>query len=111
MYLNRDAILARPALPRESVEVPEWGGPVFVREMTGVERDRFEATHAKAPNDNFRARLAAATICDDAGKRLFSEADVAALGEASSVALDRIGEAALRLNKFGDKQAEAGAKN
>lgn len=111
MYLNRDAILAKPELPRVAVDVPEWGGTVFVREMTGVERDRFEAAHAKAPNDNFRARIAVATLCDDSGKRLFSEADVAALGEASSAALSRVLDAALMVNKFGDKAIEAEVKN
>ena len=44
VFLNREAILAAEDLPRELVEVPEWGGAVYVRALTGAERDQFEAS-------------------------------------------------------------------
>ncbi len=31
-------------LPRETVSVPEWGGEVLVRTMSGTDRDAFEAS-------------------------------------------------------------------
>ncbi len=40
--LSRDQILGASDLPTETVDVPEWGGQVIVRSMTGAERDRFE---------------------------------------------------------------------
>jgi len=39
MGLKAD-ILAADDLPRVAVEVPEWNTTVWVREMTGSERDR-----------------------------------------------------------------------
>ena len=43
MALDRDAILAQPVvLPRELVDVPEWGGDVWVRMLTASERDQLE---------------------------------------------------------------------
>ena len=41
--LTRDQILQANDLVTETVEVPEWGGSVFVKSLTGVERDQFEA--------------------------------------------------------------------
>ena len=42
-YLSADDILNADDLPREPVEVPEWGGTVLVQGMSGTDRDRFEA--------------------------------------------------------------------
>ena len=40
--LTKDQILKSDDLPSEEVSVPEWGGSVMVRSMTGYERDQFE---------------------------------------------------------------------
>jgi len=122
MLLTREQILQANDLPRERVPVPEWGGELFVRTMTGSERDAFESESVifeskgrTAPNmdalNQTRARLCARTICDEQGQRLFSDADVAALGAKSSAALDRVYEAASRLNKISTQDVEELAKN
>lgn len=111
MSLNRAAILAVSDLQTEIVDVPEWGGSVHVRTMSGSERDRFEAEHAKDPSKDFRARLAATTVCDESGNALFEAADVPSLGRKSCAALDRITEVAIRLNGFSKADQEALAKN
>ena len=41
--LTKDEILRADDLRLERVEVPEWGGEVVLRTMTGTERDAFEA--------------------------------------------------------------------
>ena len=41
--LNKAAILAAEDLKTETVAVPEWGGEVRVRTLTGTERDAFES--------------------------------------------------------------------
>lgn len=101
--LDREAILKADDRRREEVEVPEWGGSVFIGVLSGSERDVFETSILEANKSgrgysNIRARLAALTICDDNGERLFSEDDVEALGQKSSKALDRVFEAAQRIN-------------
>ena len=45
--LTRDEILGADDLKTESVKVPEWGGTVLVRELTGAERDEWEASVVK----------------------------------------------------------------
>ena len=105
--LNRDEILGVNDQKIEKVPVPEWGGTVYVRSLSGTERDAFEASMATLGPDgnqdklnlnNFRARLAAMSICDPDGKRLFSDQDADALGKKNVKALLRIYMTAARLS-------------
>lgn len=116
MLLTRDDILASPlSLPVERVPVPEWqpDGEVLVKTMTGAERDAFEQEVVAAGDrlDNIRARIAAHTCVDEQGKRLFSPDDIQALGRTSCVALDRVFDAARRLNKLSKQDVEELEKN
>ncbi len=47
--LTKDDILGADDLATEDVEVPEWGGCVRVRALTGTERDAFEAAMFRMP--------------------------------------------------------------
>lgn len=109
--LTRDQILSVKDRPIEEIEVPEWGGSVGIRTISGAERDRWEATFTKDPGANGRASLAALCIVGDDGERLFSAEDLAALGAKSGIALDRIFDECLRINKLRKADAEAAAKN
>jgi hypothetical protein len=112
MPLDRASILAiTPSLPREEVQVPEWGGTVFVKTMSGTERDRFETLLVENKRRNFRGTLAALTVCDEAGKRLFAESDAQALSEHAASALERIATVAIKLNKFTDNDVRELEKN
>jgi len=107
-YLSADDILGADDLPREPVAVPEWGGTVLVQGMTGTQRDSFEASMMNAKLDGvdrnkaldrYRARLAAACIVDENGKRLFQgDAVMKRLSEKSAQALTRVVEVASRLS-------------
>ncbi len=111
--LTRDQILAADDLPRELVEVPEWGGSVYVRTLTGTEADAqmAEVLDGRRDLQDYHAKMAAACICDDAGKRLFSDADVKVLGAKSVRALDRVVAAVNRINGLGKEDEEAVVKN
>lgn len=104
--LSREDILRAQDITVERVEVPEWGGYVLVRGMTGAERDAFEQSIVKQRGKgkvelnlhNIRAKLVAYCCVDEAGNRLFTEADIEALGRKSGAALNRIYEVAQRLS-------------
>ena len=103
--LSKAAILAAQDLSTEVVEVPEWGGSVMVRAMTGRQRDVFESVIYKVKGKdvqlniaNVRAELVSRTVVDEGGTLLFSPEDVAALGDKSASALDRIYAVAQRLS-------------
>ncbi|WP_119728335.1 hypothetical protein [Thermomonospora amylolytica] len=111
--LTKDQILAADDLTTEDVEVPEWGGTVRVRTLTGAERDRFEESMAQTRGKsvktnlaNLRARLVALCVVDEDGKRLFSDSEAAALGRKSAAALDRVFEAARKLNRMTEEDVE-----
>ena len=106
-YLSADQILSADDLKYEDVPVPEWGGTVRVRELTGTERDKFEGqfvgkdgTSVRAEGiEGFRARLAVASLVDGDGKPLFrSAAETKRLGEKSAAALQRVCDVAIRLS-------------
>jgi hypothetical protein len=118
--LTRDEILAVSDRATEVVDVPEWGGAVTVRALSGAERDHYEASMMKyraLPNgqvqveavdtDNIRARLASLTIVDDEGQRMFKESDLLALGDKSAAALNRVFSAAQRLSRLSNQDIEA----
>ncbi len=116
--LTRDGILSADDLPREMVEVPEWGGRLWVRSMTGLERDAYEASLLQggekdqaARMKNLRARLVALTAVNEKGERLFAETDVPALGAKSAKALNRVADASLRMNGIGAADVEELAGN
>ena len=104
--LNRDQIVAISDIKTEYIDVPEWGGTVALRELTGAERDAFEAQMVKTVNGkreadmaNLRAKLVAACLVDgQTGDRLFDDKTIHQLGNKSAVALDRLFRVAQRMN-------------
>ena len=116
--LTRDAILAAPDMLTEEVPVPEWGGTVLVRGLTGTERDAFEEEMitGKGKNRdvnlaNFRARLIVKSVVDKSGKRLFTQADMVALGGKSAAAIQRVFQVAMRLSGMSEEDVEELTKN
>jgi hypothetical protein len=117
-YLTKQQILDAQDLETKEVEVPEWGGTVLVKTMTGVERDAFESSVVKGKGKNttvnmanIRAKLVAASIVDQDGQRLFDDQDVQALGKKSAAALDRVFGVAQKLSKISQDDVEELAKN
>lgn len=113
MALSKEQILSADDCKRRTVAVPEWGGDVLVSTMTGTARDAWEQSllirkNGKTePNmENMRARLVAATLVDDEGKRLFTDDDVSALGKKSAAALERVCKVAQALNGIGEAELE-----
>ena len=111
-YLTRDEILEAEDLKRAEVPVPEWGGTLLVRGLTGKERDQYEESMIRwqsgnkigANMTNARARLVSMAAIDEEGKRLFSDRDVRALGEKSGKALDRVFDVVAALSGIGDAE-------
>jgi len=108
--LDRDAILEVDDINIELLDIPEWGGEVYVRGLTGIERDNYEAgliisrgKQQVVNLQNARAKLCALSLCDADGKPLFTPADVIRLGEKSASALSKVFETAQRLSGLSDE--------
>ena len=113
--LNREEILSKVSLKKETVLVEEWGGEVLVSEMSGASRDAWEqAIREKDANGGLvspRAKLVAHTVVDDNGERLFQDEDLKTIGKLSSSALERVCDVAMRLNGLGSEEITKSKKN
>ena len=105
--LSKEALLAAATavhLPTETVDIPELGGAVIVRGMTGTQRDAWERSliigrgkHRDVNTDNVRARLVARCLVNAAGERLLTDGEASALGNLRVDVLNRLYEVAQRL--------------
>jgi Fe2+ transport system protein B len=123
--LNRVELLQQDTLKIEKVELP-GKGTVYVREMTGKEKDVWEQSLMKQVQtgdkknpvqyetslEDFRAKLAVVTVCDEKGEIIFRPTDVVLLNKRMSASnLDRIVTVAQRLNRITEEDKEDILKN
>lgn len=107
----RQQILEANDRPVRPLHIPEWDCTVYIRTMSAGERDRYEAAQLANPYQDARARLAAETVTDAEGTKLFTPEDVAALSQKSCKALDRIFAVAFRQNGISKEDIEELKKN
>lgn len=114
MLLSREQIIGSDDRKTQDVAVPEWGGTVRVRALSGRERDAYEAGIVTLAGDgskrvsleNIRARLVSLSVVDDAGNRIFTDEDIVALGGKSASALERVFDVARKLSGLGEDDVE-----
>ena len=122
MGLSKDDILKASDLPVEELHIPQWGGIVYVKAMTGKERDAFEADSLERKENSttktseladLRARLAVVTLVDEDGRPMFdnTQESINLLSAKSASALDLIFDLASRLNGFSQADVEELAGN
>lgn len=122
--LGKEDLLKKADLTKEKVELSS--GHVFVREMTGKEKDIWERSMVKQkPSGNkntpfeyettledFRAKLAVVTVCDEEGNLIFSEKDVKKLNEFIKASdLEKIVNRAQKLNAISQEDKDEMVKN
>ena len=119
--LDRKKLLTKEDFKVEKVDLGD-GDFVYVRQMSGRERDRFEQSLIiEKPGskegfekalDDFRAKLAVVTVCDEKGNLLLQPKDAPTLSQSMSAAkLERIVNVAQRLNKISEEDKEQLVKN
>jgi hypothetical protein len=117
--LKKEDILAAQDLKTEVVNVPEWGGDVTVRAMSGTARDAWESSMVlvddegkRRPNvDNLKAKLVALCMVDETGQQMFTLDEVGHLAGKSALALDRVFQVAQRINGLGFAAEAEATKN
>ena len=118
MALTKEQIFACEDIKTLTVPVPEWGGEVIVRTLSGTERDAWEQSMVDSKKDGKRvsiemakARLCILSIVDEDGKRIFTNADAIALNSKSGAAIDRVYTASAKLSGITDDEVAEIAKN
>ncbi len=103
-------------LNSRQINIPEWGGVVFIREPTGYERGEYEILVSNASGDDeilkeIRGICAAKCITDSNGKRLFTDDQIDKLNETSANALDRVIDAYREIALLEEREITNAAKN
>lgn len=114
MALTKEQILAADDMGLLEVQVPEWGGSVFVRVMTVGERDSYEndwMVNKSNGVDNFRTKFLQRVLCDEEGELLFKADEIQTLAKKSARVMVRVWEAAMKHNALSDDDVEELAKN
>lgn len=109
MALSAEQILAADDMGLKRVEVPEWGGEVFLRVMSVGERDAYERQwigKKETGIENFRTRYLAGVLCDEKGKLLFSRDQIASLAEKSGAVMGRLFDEAMKHNKMTEEDVQ-----
>src|SRR5437868_7602200 len=104
MSLTLSEIIAAKDSQIEKVPVPEWGGDVFVRVLTGPEREEYDTLMLSKidgnkwkDNKGLKQLLLKYALCDEKGTRMVQDSDVAKLFGKSSTVLQRLFEKAQQI--------------
>ncbi|MEV2236704.1 hypothetical protein [Micromonospora sp. NPDC049891] len=107
--LSRDAILSAEDRTFGEVDVPEWGGTVRIRSITGKQRDSYEASLIQQRGNsrqmnmrNARAKLIVLCAVDEHGSPLFTENDINALGAKNAKPVERVFDACRKIAGLSD---------
>lgn len=118
--LNKQDILQARDVITEKLEVPEWGGAIYVRSISAAERGLIEEGAArfkesKGKNDTFArtftVKMVSMAVCDEHGQRLFDDKDIVLLQQKNAAVISRIAEVAQRLSGFSKQDLEELEKN
>ncbi len=108
-------ILNRDDVKIKKIDIPEWGGSVEIRSMTGEARDAYEESVFKRLDNgeyerdlsNARAKLIASCVYGSDGTRMFkSDAQIKALGNKSAIVLDRLFTECQNLNAISQQDMD-----
>ncbi len=108
MALSKAKILAAKDVKLSAaIPVPEWGGDVYIKTLSGTERDAFEDAYSESRMKQFRVRFLVLTLCDDSGERLFGDSDIDELGKKNSVVINSLFDAAWKHNALTNEAVES----
>jgi len=111
--LNIKQILSADDLESQTMTIPEWGGEVIIRTMTEADRSKIEASVIQQNGSNqsvnmerYKVKIVVASLVDEEGKRLFTQKSIDALRQKSARPINRIVNAAQKLNGISDDDVE-----
>ncbi|BBA99281.1 hypothetical protein RVR_5829 [Actinacidiphila reveromycinica] len=111
MTLSRQAIIDAPDAVIEKVPVPEWGDDLYIKALSGIERDDFEASvrrNGVMVFTNYRAKLLVRVLVNENGTRIFSDQDARALGKKNAKIISRLFDKASELSGMSDDEETEG---
>jgi len=107
--LTAEEILKAADMKAYPVEVPEWGGTVYIRVMTVGERDSHELEWLRSKErgvPNFRSKFLVKILSDAEGNRLFKDEQAPKLAEKNGDVCHRLFEIAMKKNAVTEQDVE-----
>lgn len=117
MSLTREDVLGADDLKREPVDAPEWGGTVWVQELSAADAMEYDVWIFENKEDRasimkgMNAMMVMLCACNEEGERLFSNTDLAEINSKAPEPVARIARAAFSINKMRDSDYEDEVKN
>jgi len=118
VMLTKEEILKVSDLQTREINIPEWGGSIVMKTMTGEERDTWEnripirSSDKKVDIKEMKVRLLILCIRDPKDMTfMFTEKDVVSLNSKNSSVIDRLWQVASEMNGIGGKELEEIRKN
>ena len=120
MSLTKEQIFQCTDIKIEKLHIEAWGGDIYVRSMTGTERDKFESSNVVKDRktqtydvrmENLRTRLVVLTVCDETGGRIFTDEDAKEIGRKNAAVIAQIYDVAARLSGITKEDIEEITKN
>ena len=112
--LTKADIFKADDLPTKDMDIPEWGGTLTVRTLTGIERDEWESAFVnqdKIAIRGLKARLVQLTTMNGDGQQMFTKADLQKINSKSASVIDRIFQVSQRLSGLTKEDAEEMVEN
>lgn len=115
--LTAETILGKDDTRIEPVDVPEWGGRVYVRSSKGTVVDEVLGIMQSLQVDKglnaakFSAEVVARTVCDRDGKLLFTVNQAGALREKDYRPVERLATAGMKMLGIDIGAQDAAGKN
>jgi hypothetical protein len=106
-FLTLEEIKSVDDIKAQTVEVPEWGGEVLVKSMSGRLRSNLEQKVANnAPHGDVKMMIVTSCCVKEDGSPMFTTADKKWLAEKAAAPLETIFEAACKMSGIGDDADE-----
>jgi hypothetical protein len=106
VLLTAEQILAAEDIKYVEVEVPEWGGMVRLKTLSGEEAAEFLSDEFQKDKKNASVRVLIMSAVKEDGTLMFTVDEIVKLRKKSLRAINRLQDAALKLNGLKEEDKE-----
>ncbi len=107
--LTKQDLMTRKLAIRK-IDIPEWG-TVYIRRLAGGEQDNWEKSIKDLDAWQLKVQILLRTLCDEEGKRLFTDNDSELLNEIDGSVLVKLARLALKFNRIEEKDIKTLEEN
>lgn len=104
-FLTAESILKAEDFSYAELEIPEWGGSVRLRSLSGGQRSIINQRVQARDLENLEEMLTVMGCVDEDGNRIFTNKDIDALKKKSNAPITRIAKKIMEISGIGTETA------